>query len=581
MASFRRKPCFFDLGISAVNFDTSNIYSLALNERGAKTAIGLGLKVEVGLPSQFLDQYWNQTNSLVLVMALPIVVRLLVNRNLKKDTDPVVIAIDESGEFVIPVLGGHRGANRLASELSSRKGSTAVITTASEKKGISAADGLTGFSAQGEVAALIELMLEGLDPVIENEINWPGPINLKNGPGPARIIISDKKMKPSGNKASPEVQLIPASLVLGIGCSSDASAGEVGSLIEKVLERNSLDIRAVAKIATIDMRKDHPAIVGQGIEIESFTAEQLDQVDVPNGSEAVRNHVGTRSVSEAAAILGSRSGQLLVTKEKSDKATVSVARIKPTGSIKLVGLGPGSSMMRTPQAVEALLGSEVVIGYQPYIEQCQELLSPHQLIIRSPIGDELKRVKLAIEYASAGRATAIVCSGDPEVFAMASITFEVLHSISISNGLKPADLPEVSVVPGITAGLASGALLGAPLGHDHAYLSLSDLLTPWETIENRIEKFAEADITIVIYNPQSKTRTWQLPKALDIIAKYRKPQTAVAVVKNVGRQNQQKLISTLDSVDPGIVDMNSVVIIGSSTTTRFGDYIFTPRGYRI
>lgn len=564
-----------------MNVDTSNIYTLALNERGAKTAIGLGLKVEVGLPSQFLDQHWDNANSLVLVMALPIIVRLLANRNLNKDTDPVVIAIDETGEFIIPILGGHRGANRLASELSSRKGSIAVITTASEKQGISAADGLTGFSAHGEVAALIELMLEGRDPVIDNEINWPSPINLKSGFGPARIIISDRSMKLDANKASPQVQLIPASLVLGIGCSSDASAREISELIKTVLQRNSLDFRAVAKIATIDIRKDHPAIVGQGFEIESFSAEELSQVDVPNGSETVWNHVGTRSVSEAAAILGSHFGQLLVTKEKSEKATLSVARVRPRGSIKLIGLGPGSSMMRTPQAVEALLGSEVVIGYQPYIEQCQELLSPHQLIIRSPIGEELKRVQSALEYASAGRSTAIVCSGDPEVFAMASITFEVLNSISLSKAHKPTDLPEISVIPGITAGLASGALLGAPLGHDHAYLSLSDLLTPWETIENRIEKFAEADITIVIYNPQSKSRTWQLPKALDIIAKYRKPQTPIAIVKNVGRRSQDKFITTLDSVDPSIVDMNSVVIVGSSTTTRFGDYIFTPRGYRI
>ena len=564
-----------------MNVDTSNIYTLALNERGAKTAIGLGLKVEVGLPSQFLDQHWDNANSLVLVMALPIIVRLLANRNLNKDTDPVVIAIDETGEFIIPILGGHRGANRLASELSSRKGSIAVITTASEKKGISAADGLTGFSAHGEVAALIELMLEGRDPVIDNEINWPSPINLKSGFGPARIIISDRSMKLDANKASPQVQLIPASLVFGIGCSSDASAREISELIKTVLQRNSLDFRAVAKIATIDIRKDHPAIVGQGFEIESFSAEELSQVDVPNGSETVWNHVGTRSVSEAAAILGSHFGQLLVTKEKSEKATLSVARVRPRGSIKLIGLGPGSSMMRTPQAVEALLGSEVVIGYQPYIEQCQELLSPHQLIIRSPIGEELKRVQSALEYASAGRSTAIVCSGDPEVFAMASITFEVLNSISLSKAPKPTDLPEISVIPGITAGLASGALLGAPLGHDHAYLSLSDLLTPWETIENRIEKFAEADITIVIYNPQSKSRTWQLPKALDIIAKYRKPQTPIAIVKNVGRRSQDKFITTLDSVDPSIVDMNSVVIVGSSTTTRFGDYIFTPRGYRI
>lgn len=565
-----------------MKIDTTNIHTLALNERGAKTAIQLGLTTEIGPPGLFLDEHWNSANIIVLVMALPIVMRLLSKRNLKKGADPVVIAVDESGTFVIPVLGGHRGANRLAKELAARINSIPVVTTASEHSGIPAVDGISGFTTIGDAASLIELMLEGYHPAIQNELDWPMPINLENGQGPGTIIISDLLLELPTDKESPTVQLIPPSLVIGIGCSTSATEADVKDLIASTFSKFNLHPLAVAKIATIDKRKEHPAIVNQNINVESFAADQLNEVEVVNGSAEVETFVGTKSVSEAAALLASHHGKLIVHKHKNSKATIAIARQRPKGSISLVGLGPGSAMMRTPQAVEAIISAEVVIGYTPYVNQCKELLAPHQMLVRSPIGNEVDRATQAIQYALAGRKCTIVCSGDPEVFAMASITFETLAEYSKASNWNSFDeIIDVSVVPGITAALAGGASLGAPLGHDHAYLSLSDLLTPWETIEKRLEAFGEADIVITIYNPQSKTRNWQLPRAFEVLSKYRDPDTPVAVAKDVGRRNETTKIFTLDSIDFRVVNMTSLIIVGSSTTKRFGNYLYTPRGYNL
>ncbi|NNN18568.1 MAG: precorrin-3B C(17)-methyltransferase, partial [Acidimicrobiaceae bacterium] len=380
----------------------------------------------------------------------------------------------------------------------------------------------------------------------------------------------------------PTVQLIPPSLVVGIGCSSDASSEEVSALINSVFTDHRLDMRAISKLATIDLRAHHPAILGQHLPVVSFASARLADVPVPNSSAKVESHVGTPSVAEAAALLASGSGELIVTKTKAKSATIAVARRNAKGNLKVVGLGPGNAMSRTPAAIRAIIDSEIVIGYRPYIEQCSELLSPHQLVLRSPIGEESSRAKTAVEFAIAGRAVALVCSGDPEVFAMASITFEVLEAQCRALNIdSPDKIMDITIIPGVTAGLGGGALLGAPLGHDHAYLSLSDLLTPWETIEKHIHAFGQADVVIVIYNPKSKGRLWQLPKAIEILSQYRPGPTPVAVVRNIGRNGESKTIYTIDTFDATKVDMTSLVLVGSSTTRRIGDYIFTPRGYEI
>jgi cobalt-precorrin 5A hydrolase/precorrin-3B C17-methyltransferase len=251
---------------------------------------------------------------------------------------------------------------------------------------------------------------------------------------------------------------------------------------------------------------------------------------------------------------------------------VAVARrVRPDGQLAVVGLGPGDPALRTPAATAAVRHADVVIGYGPYVDLAADLLAAGHEVVRSPIGAEAERCTEALQRAAAGARVALVCSGDPGVYAMASLVYE----LAPRHGEPP-----VTVVPGVTAALAAAAVLGAPLGHDHAALSLSDLLTPWRVIERRLRAVADGDFTVSLYNPRSKRRTAQFDAALAILAAGRPPGTPAAIVTDVGRPGERVVRTTLAELDPEQVDMLSLVVIGSTTTRWQGEIMVTPRGYR-
>jgi cobalt-precorrin 5A hydrolase/precorrin-3B C17-methyltransferase len=278
-------------------------------------------------------------------------------------------------------------------------------------------------------------------------------------------------------------------------------------------------------------------------------------------------------VAEAAALAAAGPGAaLVVEKQRSADATVAVARrARPDGHLAVVGLGPGDAALRTPAATAAVRHADAVVGYGPYVDLVDDLLTARQAVVRSPIGAETERCREALRRAAAGETVALVCSGDPGVYAMASLVCELAAGFGD---------PPVTVVPGVTAALAAAAVLGAPLGHDHAAVSLSDLLTPWPLIEQRLQAVADGDFTVSLYNPRSKRRTGQLDRALAILAGRRPPGTPAAIVTDAGRPGQRVIRTTLADLDPEAVDMLSLVVIGSTTTRWLGDRMVTPRGYR-
>jgi cobalt-precorrin 5A hydrolase/precorrin-3B C17-methyltransferase len=328
----------------------------------------------------------------------------------------------------------------------------------------------------------------------------------------------------------------------------------------------------VAEVATIDRRAADPVVTALGLPVRAFEAGALGTVDVPSPSEVVRAAVGTPSVAEAAALLAAGPGaELVVTKQAGAQATVAVARRRgPRGRLSVVGLGPGSAAHRTPAAEAAVRRAEVVVGYGPYVDACADLLGPAPEVVRSPIGDETVRAKHAVAEAEAGRRVALVCSGDAGIYAMASLALEVAAD-------RPVD---VEVVPGVTAALAAAAVLGAPLGHDHAVISLSDLLTPWSAIEARLRAAAAADLAVALYNPRSRGRRWQFDAALAILREHRSPATPVGVVTDASRPGQSVVLTTLADVDPDLVGMTTCVLVGSSTTRILGGRMVAPRGYQ-
>jgi precorrin-3B C17-methyltransferase len=257
---------------------------------------------------------------------------------------------------------------------------------------------------------------------------------------------------------------------------------------------------------------------------------------------------------------------------------VAVARrTQPRGRLTIVGLGPGNARHRTPEADAAVRHCEVLVGYAAYLEQCADLIGPHHEVVRSHIGDEVKRAARAIDEAKTGRRVALVCSGDAGVYAMASIALELAGGDT--NGDAAGFTFELDVVPGITAATAAAAALGAPLGHDHAAISLSDLLTPWPTIESRIQAVAVADLVVSLYNPRSQGRPWQLDAARRILLAHRSAATPVGVATDLSRAGQRVHLTTLGELDTDEVGMTTCVVVGSSATRVVGGRMVTPRGY--
>lgn len=240
-------------------------------------------------------------------------------------------------------------------------------------------------------------------------------------------------------------------------------------------------------------------------------------------------------------------------------------------TLYVVGIGPGSDRYMTLEAEEILKNCEVIAGYTVYVELIQEYFPEKEYIV-SGMKQEKERCRMALEAAAEGKQTAVVCSGDAGVYGMAGILMEM-----------GTEFPkvEIQVIAGVTAALSGAALLGAPIGHDFAVISLSDLMTPWETIAKRLEGAAMADFVICLYNPASRKRKDYLKKACEIIMKYQSPHTVCGLVKNIGRAGECVRIFSLETLADIPADMFTTVFIGNSQTKKIGEQMVTPRGYQI
>ncbi len=238
----------------------------------------------------------------------------------------------------------------------------------------------------------------------------------------------------------------------------------------------------------------------------------------------------------------------------------------------MVGIGPGNMENMSIRAVEVIKNSDCVIGYKTYINLIKELIKDKE-VITSGMRAEIDRASLAIEKAEAGKVVSVISSGDPGVFGMAGLVLEVAKNCK-------QRIP-VEVVPGIPSENAAAALLGAPLMHDHVTISLSDLLTPWDVIEKRITLAAEGDFVVVLYNPKSSERKWQIEKTIEILLTEKPSDTPVGIVKSAMRKKQNVTITDLGSVLEHPIDMTTILIVGNSTTFVYDNYMVTKRGYNV
>ena len=537
----------------------------------ARLAAAWGDRVRVydGRAGEAVPRAWAECDALVCFLATGAAVRLVAPLLADKRSDPAVVCVDEACHHAVALLGGHAGgANHLAAEVAEVLAARPVVTTATDVTSIPGLDAV-GWPVEGAVAAVGRAVLDGLPVRLSADATWPLPAFPTNigASGEHSIVLTDRAHDPDAQTAV----LRPPSLVVGVGSSRGVTATEVLDLVDATLAAAGLSALSVTCLATVDVKADEPGIVEaagrRGWPLVTHPAAVLATVEVPNPGAAALAAVGTPSVAEAAALV--EGDELLVPKQRSAMATVAVARRRPRGRLALVGLGPGARDLLPPRAVAELRAASVVVGLDQYVDQVRDLLRPGTRVLATGLGEEEVRARTAVREAAAGHAVALVGSGDAGVYAMASPALEVA-----------GDDIDVVGVPGITANLAAAALLGAPLGHDHALVSLSDLHTPWEAIETRVRAVAEADLVVTFYNPRSRGREWQLPAALAILAEHRPPSTPVGVVRNASRPGQRVEVTTLGAADADSVDMVSVVVVGCSNTRVVAGRMVTPRGYR-
>ncbi|HEV7907814.1 MAG TPA: precorrin-3B C(17)-methyltransferase [Pseudonocardiaceae bacterium] len=540
-----------------------------------------------------LQRLWPQLGSAVFFLATGATVRLVAPLLRDKQTDPGVVCVDEARQFAVALAGGHAGgANALAQRVAEVFGCTPVITTASDATGQTPLDELVELldaSVDGDLAACGVAVLNGEPVTLSNPLGFPLPALPENvtahGHDSAWTIVVDDRL-PEGPPKERVLRLVPRTLVVGVGSARGVPTTAVTSAMSKLEVQGGLDLRAVKAFATIDLKADEQGIL-DAVEDWSFwhdstttplltyPAGVLAYVEVPNPSDVVQAEVGTPSVAEAAALHGARQlgggadVQLAAEKFKGDNVTVAAARIMPRGRLAVVGLGPGAADLRTPRAEAELRRASIVVGLDQYVDQIRHLLRPGTDIRISGLGDEEARAREAVQLASAGASVALIGSGDAGVYAMASPALEQADA-----------LVEFVGVPGVTAALAASSLLGAPLGHDHALISLSDLHTPWPAIERRVRAAAEGDFVVCFYNPRSQERDWQLGKALEILREHRPSSTPVGAVRQASRDGQRVWCVPIDEFDAAGVDMLTTVVVGSSQSKFVAGRMVTPRGYQ-
>ena len=245
------------------------------------------------------------------------------------------------------------------------------------------------------------------------------------------------------------------------------------------------------------------------------------------------------------------------------------------GKITVIGIGPGSLEDMTPRARKAIESTEVVVGYKTYIRLVESIIGGKE-IIDNGMMQEVERCQLAVKSAAEGKETVVISSGDSGIYGMAGLVLELVLQ------LPENERPEWGgVVAGISAVQASAAILGAPLMHDFAVISLSDLMTPWELIKKRAEAAASADFVIALYNPKSHKRVNHIEEIREIVMKYRSPETPVGIVSSASRDAEEKVISNLENFTKEDIHMFSLVIIGNSNTYVKDGYMITPRGYKL
>lgn len=558
---------------------------------------------------------------LIAVCSTGIIIRALATSLVDKSKEPPVLAVADDGSSVVPLLGGHRGANRMAEALAEALSaaqdapSHAALTTAGDVRLSLALDeppacwslanpqDYKGFVAQLLSDPQLCLGLKGCS----DGADWLHASDLRFvASGALRISES---LSRSAHGSARELIYIGRRVCLGVGCERGTDPQVLIDFVEAQLAAADLDPCALAGVFSIDLKADEAAVHALaahfGIKARFFTAEQLEGLAayLRHPSDIVFAETGCHGVAEGAALAASGTTQLQQPKiigqdaargctlawslahrardpQQPLQAGVSLEG-RAQGRLTLIGLGPGDQRWRSHAAQRALDTASDWVGFKMYLDIAAEGGAVTAQQHSFAIGEEADRCRYALDLAAQGRDVALVCSGDPGIFAMSALVLQLLDESDNKAWRRVA----LAFEPGITAMQGAVARSGALMGHDFCAISLSDLMTPWEQIERRIAAAAVSDFVVSFYNPVSLRRRWQLARAKELLLKARPADTPVVLGHSIGRPEERIEHLTLGALEVEQVDMLTVVCVGAASSRQVAlpsgqIWAYTPRGYK-
>lgn len=511
-----------------------------------------------------LRQLYQHDTPIIALCAAGIVIRTLASELLEKGAEPPVLAVAEDGSAVVPLLGGLGGVNVMAREIAAGLGVAPAITTSGELRfgtcllnppsGYALADLELGKRFVSDLLAGESVRIDGTAPWLEQ----------------AQLPQSEQ-----------------AQLAIHVGCDArEASSNELVIYPRCVM------------VAVSQVRPQLAQVIRGGLRSAGIAKPALaclvaaDELMADPALRAAADELGVAlrfapGAADASALAASVLPQLLPAQPLADGLALVVSNqpIDPQGigrargRLAVIGLGPGAADLMVPAVKAELARANDVLGYETYVRMAGPF-RPDQVLHCTDNREEMQRARHAFELAAQGRSVVVVSSGDPGVFAMAAAVLEALHESS-----DPCwHAVDLEILPGVSASLATAAQAGAPLGHDFCVLSLSDNLKPWSIIETRLDLACQADLALAFYNPISRSRPWQLGRALEIVRQHRIGTTPVVLGRDIGRPGQTLRVVQLQALTPEDVDMRTMVLIGSSTTVAFDrpglqPWVYTPRWY--
>ncbi|MBD2517851.1 precorrin-3B C(17)-methyltransferase [Nostoc sp. FACHB-973] len=522
-----------------------------------------------------LRELFAQGTPLIGICAAGILIRTLAPMLSDKKQEPPVLAVAEDGSAVVPLLGGLGGVNDLARRIAEVLDVKPAITTTGDLRlGTALLSPPPGYHLANpeEAKKFISDLLAGAQVKVEGAAPWLSDSKLPvDANGDLTIQVTEHLVTPMPNCLVYHPATIAIAIDGIIGYTDQAVA-----LVQQLLADAALARASVAGIFAPMTAAVDPAIHAVAsalkVPVRFFTSNQLENLILQGYSPAQ-----AAAIAATGTVPLSSSGHIAIAiaQQPIDANTIG----QPRGRLAIIGTGPGGQEWMSGEVKEILKSATDLVGYKTYLDLIGSLGDGKQRH-ESDNRQEESRAKMALDLAASGRYVAVVSSGDPGIYAMATAVFEVCDRYA-----KPEwESIDIHVAPGISAMQAAAAAIGAPLGHDFCAISLSDILKPWSAIAQRIAAAAEADFVIAFYNPVSKDRTWQLAEARNILLQHRTPDTPIVLGRNLGRPGQIVKVITLEELAPTTADMRTIILVGSTKTRiiKRSDgnvWVYTPRRY--